>query len=90
MSDVEYQAVTFNVANQNRDNIPAGQYRGHIEWLTVWLHGHAKRSIARCTLHIERREHPEFFSPKNSMIAVDVDILADVMDGNISYEVSTP
>jgi len=78
--------VTFHVTPGSRDNIPVGDYVGYIEWSTVYLAGHAKRSMGRCVLHVERRDYPEFFSPDNSVMSVDVNVHADVTTGVITYD----
>jgi hypothetical protein len=83
MSDREL--VTFHVGAGMRDNIPEGDYSGFIEWMTVHLSGGSQRTMSRCMLHIERSEHPDLFSPNNSMTSMEIPVLAEVKKGTVTY-----
>jgi len=79
------QEVTFHVLADNQHQLRRGDYAGYIDWISVFLAGHAKQS-KRCMLYIERVAHPELFSPNNSMTSIYVDVTADVHEGTITYD----
>lgn len=87
MTEIEQQPVVFHVADKTTDDIPFGSHPGHIEWLTIYLHGHPKRQMSRCILPIERSRYPDWFNPKNSMTSIHANVLADVLNGSITYTV---
>jgi hypothetical protein len=85
MSEITRELVTFNVPSPI-DDIPAGMHAGYVEHQTISLRGHTTRKqIARAMLHIERDEHPECFSARNSVTAMDIDVIKHVLKGTISY-----
>jgi hypothetical protein len=83
MTEITREPVTFNVLSPI-DGIPAGMHAGYVEHETISLRGHTKQ-IARAMLHIERDEHPECFSARNSITAMDIDVTKHVLKGTISY-----
>jgi hypothetical protein len=85
MVEIERQPATFHVAGKTRDNIPMGDHDGYVEWMTVHLRGQPHRQIAKCMLHLERSRFPKFFSPKNSMTAMMVNVIPDVRAGKIQF-----
>jgi len=76
--------VTFNVPSPI-DGIPAGIHAGYVEHQTISIRGTTRKQIARAMLHIERDEHPECFSARNSGIEMDIDVTKHVLKGTISY-----
>jgi hypothetical protein len=84
MTQTTRDQVTFEVPTAV-EGIPAGQHRGYVEHMTIAMRGESVTQLARCMLHIERSEHPECFSPKNSFIAIDIDVIKHVLNGSISY-----
>jgi hypothetical protein len=83
---IEYQTeiVTFHVGPE-ASHLPAGDFPGFIEWAFVPLGGHTKKSMMTCRLRIERNDHPDFFSPNNSMLSADVPVLQEVKGGTITF-----
>jgi hypothetical protein len=86
MTEIHTQAVTFHVRVETRDRIPAGDYGGYIEWTILRLGSGSKPELMRCMLHIGRTEYPSLFSPNNSMMSMDINVLADVKRGIVTYD----
>jgi len=67
------------------DSIPPGEYHGYIERMTIMLRGIPKTQISRAMLHLTREQHPECFSPNNSIVAIDANVTKHVLNGSITY-----
>jgi len=87
MTTTTRQPVTFNVPQPSPiKDIPAGTYAGYVEFMSIPMRGEVITQLGRAMLHLDRNEHPELFSPKNSMVAIDVDVTPHVSKGEISYQ----
>jgi hypothetical protein len=67
-------------------DIPEGTHAGYVEHVIVYLRGQAIPSLARCMLHLERNEYPNYFSTQNSVISMDIDVTAYVKKNDITYK----
>ena len=85
MTDTVRYSATFTVPSAS-PQIPAGIHPGYVDIFILRLRGHETRQMARAMAHIERADYPEFFSAKNSIISANIDVTAEVLRGEISYE----
>lgn len=84
MTQTTRNPVTFHLPTAV-EGIPAGEYIGYVEHITIAIRGQSVTDLGRCMLHLERSEHPECFSPNNSILTIDVDVTKHVRNGSISY-----
>jgi hypothetical protein len=76
--------VTFTVP-PGIAGIPPGDHAGYVEHGFIQRMGQQVAYLARCMLHLERKDYPAYFSSQNSVISVDVDVISHVKANTITY-----
>lgn len=85
----EFEAVTFRVVSDNVRlgrgiTLPQGNYDGYLEWLTIVLHGHERRSIARAMIPLDRDFLLQLgVQISSGLMSIDCSVLQYVYSGDV-------
>ncbi|WFU80749.1 hypothetical protein QA645_41105 [Bradyrhizobium sp. CIAT3101] len=65
-------------------HLPQGDFPGTIEWATIVLGGHPRTDLMKCTLHLERKDHPEFFAANSGAMTRGIPIVQEVKNKTVA------
>jgi len=71
-----------------RFELPAGEYPGRVEWLTVTVQGHQKTQLAKAILILDRKQIEELGLDPGTLVELGCDVLPSLKTGLIQFSQS--